>query len=119
MGTASADSTPLASAWRRAADDLGIEVVVPYRLDERFVFVALVRNFGSPNGMLVLAEWDEKSAAAAEQQGFGFSCMDSPFYEKYDRQLFVDVLSDWTWTGDPEQTPAWCTESSGDDVAAI
>jgi len=112
------DSTAVASAWRRAADDLGIEVVTPYWLDDGFEFVALVRNFGSPNGMLVLASWDERHAAAAEQRGFGCSCMDSPLYETYDRQLFVEALTDWTWTGDPARRPDWCNESGG-NVAAI
>ena len=117
MGKASKDWTALATAWHRAAKDLGIDVVAPYLLDEEFEFVALVRNFGSLKGMLILASWDERCATAAEQHGFGYSCMDSPFYETYDRKLFVDVLTDWTWTGDPTTRPAWCTESSGDAAA--
>lgn len=104
----------LASAWRRVAADLGIEVVVPYHLDGRFEFVALVRNFGSPKGMLVLASWDEKDADAAMQHGFGYSCVEAPFYGTYNRELFVDLLTDWRWTGDPAARPAWCIETSGD-----
>lgn len=90
--------------------------MVPYRLGG-FEFVALVRSFGGPKGTLVLASWDDRYAAAAKQHGFGYSCMDSPFYETYDRQLFVDALTDWTWTGDPARRPDWCPESSGDAAA--
>ncbi len=107
----------LAIAWLKAADDLQIEVVAPYRLEDRFEFVALVPSFGSPNGMLVLGSWDEEGAAAAERFGFGFSCMDSPFYETYDRERFVEVLTDWTWTGDSTRRPHWYGVS--DDVEAI
>jgi hypothetical protein len=118
MGKPTKSSTALAGAWLRAADDLGLEVMVPYQLEGGFQFVALVRHFGSPKGMLILASWDEGYAAAAERSGFGYSCMDSPFYETYDRQLFVDVLTDWTWMGDPATRPTWYTDSS-DDIAAI
>jgi hypothetical protein len=104
----------LARAWLKAADDLQIEVVAPFRLESGFQFVALVRFFGAPNGMLVLDSWDEERAAAAENFGFGFSCMDSPFYETYDRERFIEVLTDWTWTGDPEHRPDWYTESNDD-----
>jgi hypothetical protein len=118
MGKPTENSVALADAWRIAADDLGIELVAPYQLEEGFEFVALVRHFGSPKGMLVLARWDEGHAAAAARCDFGYSCMDSPFYQTYDRQLFVDVLTDWSWTGEPAARPAWYTESS-DDIEAI
>ncbi len=108
----------LAAAWLRAADDLGVEIMAPYRLEDRFEFVALIRHFGSPNGMLVLACWDEECAAAAERRGFGYSCTDSPFYQKYDREVFVEALTDWGWTNDPAAKPDWYSES-GDDVETI
>jgi hypothetical protein len=114
MGKSGRDSMALATAWREAAEDLGVEVVLPYRLDGRVDFVALVRDFGGPKGMLVLASWDEGKAEAATQHGFGYSCMDSPFYETYNRERFVEILTDWTWTGNPTARPAWCIESSGD-----
>jgi hypothetical protein len=103
-------TSALATAWLKAADDLQIEVVAPFQIGSRFEFVALVRFFGAPNGMLVLDSWDEERAAAAERSGFGFSCMDSPFYQTYDRARFVEVLTDWTWTGDPVRRPDWYTE---------
>src|SRR5260370_15802155 len=118
MGKPAESASALAVAWLRAADDLVIEVVAPYQLEGRFDFVALIRHFGSPNGMLVLSSWGEEHAAAAERCGFGYSCMDSPFYQTYDRELFVEALTDWTWTGDPAAKPDWYAESN-DDVGAI
>ena len=34
-------------------------------------------------------------ATAAEQSGFGYSCVDSPFYQSYDRSSFIEALTDW------------------------
>jgi len=106
--------TGLARAWRTAADDLGVEVVVPYELGAGLEYVALVRNFGSANGTLILEEWDDRLCAAAVKHGFGLSCMDSRFYPTYDRHSFIEALIDWTWMGDPDKKPEWCIEIDED-----
>jgi hypothetical protein len=101
----------LTKAWEMAADDLGIEVVLPYMLrsskGQEAEYVALVRDFGSDKGMLVLASSDSEKMKLAEDAGFGFSCMLSPFYRDYDRSLFTELLTDWGWTGIPEDKPEW------------
>jgi hypothetical protein len=107
----------LRKAWLQAADDLDFRVVAPYRLDDRYDFPALVLDFGSPKGMVVLETWDEGRASAAQDAGFGFSTMDSTSYRSYDRERFVECLEDWGWCGDPDSSPAWYRgNSSGDPV---
>ena len=117
MGERPEHSSALAAAWVRAAGDLGVEVVAPYQLEGGFEFVALVRHFGGPNGMLILGSWDKEHAAAAERSGFGYSCMDSPFYQTYRRELFVEALTDWGWTGEPAAKPYGYSEGSDDNAA--
>jgi hypothetical protein len=115
MGERARSPVALAAAWLKAGEDLGVGVVAPYQL-EGLEFVVLVRDFGGPNGMLILESWDPERAAVAERAGFGYSCMDSPFYQIYRREVFVEALTDWRWTGDPAAKPNWYLESGDGNV---
>ena len=100
----------LGAKWLDAAKDLGIRVTAPFvlRLQDGLTFDwdALIHDFGSPNGMLVMNEWSSRLSAAATQAGYGFSCMASAHY---DRDSIIEVLIDWGWNGDESRRPSWCT----------
>lgn len=114
----------IAEAWRAAALDLGIEVVVPYSVvvDGRSQeYLALVHHFGGEHGTLVaLSPPGEASNADAEvralfktAEGANYYCslLDAEPYRQYDRELFIETLVDWGFCGPPSKRPAWMPEA--------
>ena len=97
--------------WQRAATELGIEFVAPFTLSnggEAIEFPALVPEFGSAKGMLIMFEYSADAAQAAQAAGYGFSCL-SKLEANYDVRDFADVLNDWGWARRDESAPAWYT----------
>lgn len=97
--------------WRRAAEDLGFKFISPFVLrdgEDVFECFGHVAEFGSPRGMVLMLEYDERLCRAAQEQGFGFSCFPEAD-EPYDRDTFVDILNDWGWSGPAGQSPWWYT----------
>lgn len=92
----------LAKVWDEAATDLDIDV-------ENHGRRILVLGFGSEAGMLCecceTRDEEESLRKAAEEIGAGWSVL-GDWYLTYDRESFVDALTDWGWfgKGDP---PAW------------
>lgn len=106
----------LARQWEAARDDLGIDIVVPYcvRLanGKEVLAVALVKHFGYGKGMLIFADADAVWPYRTEllDSGYGYSVLEEPTTkadEHYDRESFVDILSDWEWTGAVDDKPDW------------
>ena len=106
----------LVEAWRTAAAELGISVVAPVEIGGE-TCVALLRDFGSPAGAVVV-EVDglraEAATASAEAAGYFVSAMTAAAYERFDRELFVTTLDDWGWFGSGDAPPwysgrAWGT----------
>ena len=100
----------LIDAWRQAGTDLGIRV-------EPRADAVLVRDFGGQNGMLCALEEEGVSQEQLTRQADALRCgwsVLTPFYLKYNREAYVDMLNDWQWTGagDP---PAWYTGQSWTD----
>jgi hypothetical protein len=107
----------LVQAWLRAGEDLGIEVVAPFVLPVdggEIRCVALARDFGHRNGMLVrrggVTEWweDKPLLDRAVDLGYGVTHLGKS-YKDYDRLSFIDALNDWGWRGDPDAAPDWYT----------
>ena len=99
----------LRDAWKRAAKDLNIKVIVPFVL-ESAEYVALVPGFGTPKGMLILSSWQSEMARLAWENGYGYSCVSIASYGVYERQLFIEKLTDWGWHGTPNTQPDWYTD---------
>jgi hypothetical protein len=88
----------IADAWRQAGHELGFQVVAPFHLQSGLgvtvEYIALVTDFGSEKGMLLLGNSGATEAMrVAEAEGYGFSCL-SESYAEFDRELFVDTLND-------------------------
>ena len=104
----------IANAWRIAADDLGIAVVIPYsiRTDEGDVypFIAWIKDFGGDQGTLICLpdQWDDLGFGdAAEAAEYYWSGLYPKSYSAYEREHFIDTLRDWGWFGDQQVEPAW------------
>jgi len=101
-------------AWQLAGRDLDISVFAPYRVtDPAFgkplECLALVPDFGSPHGTLVVGRHTATAAVRlfAERAGHFLSLIDEDAYSSYERTLFVDTLNDWGWYGESDRQPVW------------
>jgi hypothetical protein len=94
----------ISDAWIRAADDLAIRVIAPCTIlaeGETREFEALVVDFGSSEGAVVMSE-------ASEQKLNRWFSILYPNYRQYDRVQFTDILNDWGWFGNGTP-PNWYT----------
>lgn len=101
-----------AKIFVQEAKELGLEVVSPYVITdtsgESVTFPALLPKFGSQKGMLVLPiPYSKKSVELATANGFGYSGIEYSSESTGDRESFIDMLRDWSWTGAKEETPEW------------
>jgi hypothetical protein len=100
--------------WLTVAEQLGIEVVAPLvmRLDDGADLraAALIKNFGARNGMVVDPDWHTLSPVrtALFTGDYGYSAVN---ISGYALSAVVEILSDWGWTGAPDDYPAWLNRS--------
>lgn len=106
--------TPLLRIWTTAAMDLGLEIKAPYviAVAPNTVLIAefLLKNFGGPKGILIFTDidlvWQHKDELA--KLPYGYSVLQVPNDDDvYEREEFIEMLSDWTWTGDSAMRPKW------------
>ena len=99
-------------AWTAASEDLGINFIAPYRFTgangEIFETAGLLPEFGSGKGVLIIDQkTDDEAIAVAEQSGEYFLSALSPrYYYNYNRELFIETLTEWGWIGEGE-APEW------------
>jgi hypothetical protein len=95
-------------AWVKAATELGI-VVQPFAVEydgQTHRAVAYLPHFGGPNGMLLDAA-DETTQFVghpilrreADRCGYYYSLLNAESYKDFDRQHFIETLSDWGYFG--------------------
>ena len=97
--------------WEKAASDLSIEVLIPFDLrGEGINLVAevLVKNFGGEKGTLVFKDFDEirMNHPQLVQLGYGWSILEAAS-PNYNREVFIEMLSEWEWTGEEAGKPDW------------
>jgi len=106
--------------FERARQDLGISFEAPYLLhfeDGTSLTVPIrLLNFGHPKGMIIFTDFDSYRAYADRvvKLGYGFSTLTSP-YGPYKKDSMIEMLSDWGWSGKPEERPAWLLDPPMDD----
>ena len=108
----------LLQEWETARDDLGLEIVAPYEVDlgnnGKLRAEILVKNFGGRNGTLIFTDEDKfwKYHEQLSALHYGTSVLDEPTDEDneiYDRDSFIEMLSEWEWTGEAGAKPGWVT----------
>jgi hypothetical protein len=102
--------------WRRAASDLGIRITAPVELTDAsghpFVCEALVHDFGSPQGALVVSRKTERRVRE-NLRDLGkdlFVCGTARRHVTYSQKDFVGALLDWGWFGTQGSEPLWYLE---------
>ncbi|EMF92736.1 hypothetical protein [Leptospira santarosai] len=106
--------TKLQKIWKDAAENLNLEVEIPFSIilvDNLKINVSiLLKNFGAKNGMLITTNYEdiEPYIEKIYEAGYGFSTLNEPSEnEQYSRKDFIELLSDWGWTGDVNLKPEW------------
>ncbi len=103
-------------AWRKAADILKIQAVIPFMLEaaEKSVdCIAFLPHYGSPNGMVIglmfppALKTNQDLIAAARSKGLFYSFINVASYANYDAIVFKDALLDWEYFGPPDLRPSW------------
>ena len=101
----------LGAQWQRAAEELKIEIQVPFKLEAPdgalYEFACLLPQFGAPHGMLLDVRYEQCAADAAAKAEYGFSYMDAETRVPFDLSGYVDCLHDWGWASDQQRPPKW------------
>jgi hypothetical protein len=104
----------LLQEWVQYRDRLGIEFVSPFVLtvDGRKLKVdLLLRNFGGPNGMLIVTDYSviKPYTGRLEHFGYGYSVLPEPGGEmtEEDIQKAIEMFRDWGWSGPEASRPSW------------
>jgi hypothetical protein len=53
-----------------------------------------------------------------ETLGYGFSTLEEPMgegHKAYDRGTFIEMLSDWSWSGSQAEKPDWIIDLSDEN----
>jgi len=107
------EAQQIANAWLEAGQELRIEVISPFSIHtasgEVIEYIALVPQFGSANGMLLINDFDQDRIQAAQANGYGYSCLYLSSYGDYQREHFIDALNDWGWSEGQGNPPDWYT----------
>jgi hypothetical protein len=97
-------------AWRQAARDLGLKIQIPLKLtvdgDEINCYL-LIEEFGSKKGTVVFSIDEMDDINGPGKAGFYCSALNPLTYGKYDRDHFVETLTDWGYYGDKNNVPSW------------
>ena len=99
--------------WKEAEADLDLNIEAPAEValpdGRKFLGDFILRNFGGRSGTVVIQDYDRFEPYQHEivKLGYGFSTLEPGKSENYDRQEFIEMLSEWGWTGDPKKAPAW------------
>jgi hypothetical protein len=100
-------------AWIEASKDLGIRFIHPYKFTglngEEYEVAGLLPDFGGGKGALITnRKSDEEAVIMADLTNDYFTSGLNPrYYDKYDREHFIETLSDWGWKGEKEKRPDW------------
>jgi hypothetical protein len=106
----------LIDRWRRAADDLGLRVTAPAELRDAqgrpFLVEALVADFGSPSGGIVISARTERRLRRTLRALPGLWLTIDPGRgpSAYHRRHVIAELEDWGWFGPTDAAPAWYVE---------
>lgn len=103
------------AAWRIASLELQFDFIAPYELEadgRTFLYHGFVPDFGGLHGTLFITceNFHESLGDAmrvASEAGFFCSQISASVYGRYERDVFIEVLSDWSWMRKDRSPPDW------------
>ena len=100
----------MARAWTKASLDLGLDFISPYEFidknGEKYSCSGFLKNIGSAKGTIIISRKDSDGVFdAAVELGFHVPGLAPRYYEKYNRERFVETLKEWGWFGSSEFIP--------------
>ncbi|MEA2695937.1 MAG: hypothetical protein QOI66_208 [Myxococcales bacterium] len=103
----------MTKAWRTAVVDLGIRLESPFMVEHQgqiYWCSGWLPDFGSAAGTIITSpEAVDDILEVCEAAGYFTSALSPHYYERYERERFVETLNDWGWYGDPTRPPSWFT----------
>jgi hypothetical protein len=106
----------LVEQWQQAALELGIHVTAPVELrngfGQPFTCEALVHDFGSPTGAVVVSPKTERRVRA-DLRSLADKVWVSGSARRltgYNRRHLIEELLDWGWFGEAGGEPSWYSE---------
>ena len=101
--------------WRELGAELGFTVVAPWRLNidgAEAVAIALIKNFGSEKGTLVITDRNISEAQAERLAGEGYVFSDTTLdLSETGHDSAVYILSERGWAGAAEKKPKWIMDN--------
>ncbi len=100
-------------AWIDASKDLGIRFIHPYKFiglnNEEYKVTGLLPDFGNGKGVLITnRKSDEEAVIMADlSNDYDMTGLSPRYYDKYNRESFIETLSEWGWKGDVSKKPDW------------
>ena len=98
------------------SSSLNLEIDIPYVASigpKQVEVVARLRDFGGPNGMLIVTPAMDLLSKSGEawKAGYAWATLDERTQDGFDVEVAKEVLADWNWAGDPKDRPAWMTKA--------
>jgi hypothetical protein len=110
MANKNNENEKLIRAWEKASKDLGIQIESPFILkteNKEIKYDLLIKNFGSKLGTLIITTENMSEFDKADKFGFYCSALNPFDYENYDRENYIETLTDWGFFGQQENKPEW------------
>jgi hypothetical protein len=101
---------PLIEAWKIAAQDLGLDITRPLKMNTengKVNYPVLVKNFGGKKGTIIARHALFMDYPIPKHKDYYFSAVNADSYSKYDRDTFIETLEDWGYYGDKANKPEW------------
>ena len=98
-------------AWQDAKKDLVFEIETPFLLTTKeksiIKYSILVKHFGSKLGTIIFTTNDMERFNTPNEYGYYSSALNPCQYQNYDRETFIETLTDWGFYGQLENKPPW------------
>ena len=101
---------PLIKAWKIAAQELGLDIINPLRMNTengKVEYPVLVKNFGRKKGTIIARHELFMDYPMPKHKDYYFSAVNADYYSKYSRENFIETLEDWGYYGDKASKPEW------------
>ena len=100
----------LIKAWKFAAQELGLEIITPLKMNTengKVNYPILVKNFGAKKGTIIAQHAFFMDYPMPKHKDYHFSAVNANFYSEFNKEQFIDTLEDWGYYGSNVSKPEW------------